>query len=158
MSDLDIDRIIDDAAEGLVMREPSRSLGPAVRDRVTGRSRSRRTGLGVPVAVAIAAALFVVVFVTSNDTPPSPVGAQQERDVTSEPTTVQDAPPKETATAERPASQAERIATRVPRRATAPVSPVDAAESITTFESIEPGPIEMDDVIIEPLVVEPLTN
>jgi hypothetical protein len=113
----------------------------------------------VPVAVTIAAALFVVVFVTSNDTSPPPVGAQQEREVTSEPTTVQDAPPKETGTvAEQPRSQAERIAIRVPRRATALGSPVDAAESITTFESIEPGPIEMDDVIIEPLVVEPLTN
>ena len=56
MSDLDIDRIIDRAAEGLVMREPPRALGFAVRHRITAPSRSRRIALWTPVAMTIAAA------------------------------------------------------------------------------------------------------
>ena len=168
MTELDIDQIIDAAAEALVMHEPSRSLGAAVGRRVVEQPERRRIARWPPVAVATAAALCVLLFIVTKNPAPRQAVVGSAPDVTSAPPVVASVAPHERVlAAEGAPPRAEGIAKRAPSSDLPFEQPAEDA-AFDAFESIEPDPIaipplnvnaaRVEDILIEPVVVEPLTN
>ena len=179
MNDQDLDRLIDRAAEQMVGREPSSALTHAVMARVRepeGARPSRRfVWAAAGTCAAAACALIAVVMLnrvpTLNTAPPEPTEAAGRSAVA--PIAIQPRPPQPiqnaatVLTVEQPGSRGPRTAPR-PAAADAAVEddtfavidPIDLGE--VTHEPIKVGDIDVtsvsfDQLVIEPLVIEPLS-
>jgi len=170
MENQDLDQLIDEAARGIVQREPSRALTAAVMERVRRDEPSRRRPLLWGGALAASAAAAWMVVSAIHHTPPIvPPPPESTSFMQAEPAPQHPAQP-EPATSqnfvfERKLQDRPGNAAR-PAQATDPDMEIVLADSIT-IDPIEPTPIEIpqietarapvDEIHIDPLEIEPLS-
>ena len=169
MDNAELDELIDEAARGIVQREPSRALTAAVMERVRRDEPSRRPRpllWGGALAASAAAAWMVVSAI--HHTPPIVPPPAMSSSISAE--------PQQPAAQPGPATVQNFVFERklqvrpgnavLPAQATDPDVEIVLADPITV-DPIEPTPIEIpqietarapvDEIYIDPLEIEPLS-